>query len=232
MSDHDDLDFDAEKLRSVDRPIPPAPDGDARIRADMLAAFDQVVEHGVAGRDDASDIDDMGTLRLFEDEAPRALRTRRWSRGGFYAAAAALVLLVAVAGLLTRGDGGGRTDVAERNSLVVEEFCSAIGPDVENVVAFLADATGERPNRALVSLELLSQEYLDTAGALTGDEFVELRSEGERLVASAGDARSATVRSGTPDTAQLQALSEALADAIDDLPGSADCRADRLRGSR
>lgn len=230
MSDQDDLDFDAEKLRSVDRPIPPARAGDARIRADMLATFDQVIEHGGSGLDGTPDVEDMGTLRLVGDDESRVTPVRRWSRGGFYAAAAALLVLVAVAALLTRGDGRGETDVAERDALVVQEFCSSIQADVANVVAFLTAPGGEVDSRALVSLEVLSQGYLDVSTALTGDEYTDLVATGEHLVASAGEVRAAAVRSGSPDATQLEALSAALADAIDDLPANGDCRADRLRG--
>lgn len=235
MSDHDDLDFNSERLRSVDRPIPPSPDADQRIRTDMLAAFDQVVERGdrTGTGSDTDDVDDMGTLRLVSDgdEVPTTAVSRRWSRSGFYLAAAALAIVVAVAALLTQGDGDGSTDLAERNAVIVGEFCDAIDADVENVAAFLADSSGERGRRALVSLEVLAQSYLDTATTLSGDDIASLEAVGSDLVAAAAEARAAEVRAGDPDADELRALGVAVADAIDQLPSSGGCRTDRLRGS-
>lgn len=247
MSEHDD--WDAGRLRRVDRPHPLSPDADDRVRRAMLASFDsasteeddgdatqlRVIESPTVADDgrieDRSLEIDLRVDRLdIDGEASPGTRRPR-GRWPFLAAVAVLLLVVGIAVVVVSSDDSTELTEADQAELVAS-FCAEVANDrIAEIEDFHAGPSGERVSRALRSIELLSQGHADLGDALAGELGAAVRLEGDEFIQRAADIRrlgGGSAASETPDAIRL--LATDVANAIDALPGSEGCRTAALRG--
>lgn len=241
MSEHDD--WDAGRLRRVDRPHPLAADADERVRQAMLDSFDaataaqetggearqlRIVE---AAADEAGHEIDLRAGRVDPggDRRPGSGRSRgRWP---FLAAVAAVLLVVgvAVAVAVVSRDGSVEITEAEQAELVASFCAESANERIADIENFRAAPGGERSSRALRSVEQLSQGFADLGDTLSGELGAAVGLEGDELIQRAAEIRRLSGAGAGVDEG-IRGLAADLADAIEALPGSDGCRTAALRG--
>jgi hypothetical protein len=223
MSDHDDQPI--ERLREIDRPRRPDPDATDRIRAQMLAAFDETAAGSPAHEGEpGAEIIVLSDAATSTDVEPGSSRLRRsW----FYIAAAALAVVVGTMALVLSGGDNGDSGFAD-TPVLVQAFCMDIQVEVNTVADFIDRPGSERDTRALVALESIAQAIRNLGDDMKPDDAEPVRQAGDALLAQAAAAR---LLSGQTSDLQpeLQSLASAIADEIDRLPESSACRTALLR---
>ena len=238
-------DFDASRLRRLDRPHRPDEDADAAIKARMFDAFDKQAasdetdapivdtilrpafdrtrddQSGPGGDDVVVEIDLRGPDNDVSD------RNGFW---GYRLAVAAATIAIVGIGVLFAQRTPEEITPARGNSEVVVEFCETTVVDL--VVIFddyHGDPTGETQIRALRNLELLAQAYTDLADELEAPLSDVVRDTGALLLEQAATTRGALtiLQTGGGEMADLIA---AISDDIERLPGGSSCPTNELRG--